>query len=62
MVFRNKAQHARKGYSLSKYCNAVVGRHGNALWVNLSAPIDYVMPYHNTDRLTELGNIKLKEH
>ena len=52
MVFCNKAQYARKGYSLSKYCNAVAGRHGNALWVSLSAPMDYVMPFGNRMTIT----------
>jgi len=71
MVFGIKAQYAGKGHS----CNAVSGRHGNALWVGLSVPIGYVMSFGNrttitckaclamnTDKLTEPDNIKLAEY
>ena len=75
MVLCNKAQYTGKGYSLFKYCNAVAGYHGNALWVSLSTPMDCVMPFGNrmtisckaslamyADKFTEHGNIKLKEY
>ncbi|MCB1934564.1 MAG: hypothetical protein KDF59_01360 [Nitrosomonas sp.] len=73
VVLCNKTQCAGKGYSLFKYCNAIAGRHGSALWVSLSAPMDSVVPFGNritisckprlamhTDKLTEPGNIILK--
>ncbi len=44
MVFRSKAQCAGNGCSLPKCCNAAAGYHGNALWVSLSMPMDYVDP------------------
>ena len=66
------AQYTKKGCCLFKYCNAIAGYHGNALWVSLSAPMDCVVPFGNrmtiscktslamhTDTLNELGNIKL---
>ena len=56
--------------TLPKCCNAAAGYHGNALWVSLSMPMDYVDPLDkgavivgearlamNIDKLTEPGNI-----
>jgi len=51
------------------------GRHGNALWVSLSAPLIFVAPFGkgatipckarldtNPDKLTEIGKIILQEY
>ena len=75
LVFRSKAQPAGNGYSLVKGCNAVAGHQGSALRVSLSAPMDFVAPLGkgmaipcearlamNADKLTEHGNITLKDH
>ena len=75
VVFRSKAQCAGNGYFLPKCCNAAAGYHGNALWVNLSMPMDCVDPLGhgsaivgevrlamNIDKLTEPGNISWTEY
>ncbi len=75
VVFRSKAQYVRNGCSLPKYCNAAAGCHGNALWVSLSMPMDYVDPLDkgvaivgearlamNIDKLTESGSINYTEY
>ena len=75
MVFRNKAQCAGNGSSLSKHCNAVAGHHSNALRVGLSAPMDGVAPLGkgttlpgetrlamNTDKPTASVTIRLIDH
>lgn len=38
---------AGRDYSLFKQCNATAAYHGNALWVDLSAPMDCVVPFDN---------------
>ncbi len=43
-VFRIKAQCVGNGCSLLKYCNAVAGCHGDALWIILFMPMDCVDP------------------
>ncbi len=76
VAFRSKAQCAGNGYSLSKRCNADAGRHGDALRVSSSAPMDCVAPLGkgsgaiagelrlamNADMLTEPVTIILTEY
>ena len=71
VVFCSKAQCAGNGcVSLPKCCNAAAGCNGDALWVNLSMPMDCVVPLDkgaaiagearlamNIDKLTEPDNI-----
>ena len=45
LMFRNKAQCATNGCSISKRCNAVAEHQGSALRVSLSAPMDRVVPF-----------------
>ena len=45
LMFRNKAQCATNGCSISKRCNAVAGHQGSALRVSLSALMDCVVPF-----------------
>jgi len=75
LMFRDKAQCATNGSSISKRCNVVAGHQGSALRVSLSAPMDCVVPFEkgttipckarlamNADKLTEYDNITLKGH
>ena len=75
LMFRNKAQCATNGCSISKRCNAVAEHQGSALRVSLSAPMDCVVPLGkgaaisgkarlamNADKLTEHDNITWKGH
>jgi hypothetical protein len=45
LIFRDKAQCATNGCSISKSCNAVAEHQGNALRVSLSALMDCVVPF-----------------
>ena len=75
VVSRSKAQHGRFGYSNGKHWNEVAKQHRDALWVNLSTPMDNVAPLDkeitiacearlamSIDKLTEPVIIRLKEH
>ena len=75
VMFHSKAQCAGKGFSPGKHCNAAEEHHRGALWVSVSVPADCVAPLDrgmafagearlvaNTDTLTELAIILLKEH
>ncbi len=76
LMFRDKAQCATNGCSISKRCNVVVGHQGSALrGERLSAPMGSVVPFGkgttipckarlamNADKLTEYDNITLKGH
>ena len=75
VVFASETQCAGNGRTLGKRCNEAGGHHGNALRVDLSAPMDCVAPLGkgvaipgearlamNADRSTEPANIGFTEH
>lgn len=75
VAFHSKAHCAGNGHSIVKQCNAAVGRHGCALRVDLSAPMDCVAPLGkavsipcearlamNADKSTESVIIRWTDH